>query len=893
MNILQEYTIEYLKKNKRNSIGIIISIFIATILISMFVMHVQSSRNYNIVTIKNISGNWHGELFADTKGEYLDVVKNDASVESIMVKGNWYTSKFSDNDKRPYLILRDLDANYWSDMSEKNSILEGHYAQAPNEIVVSKQLVDEHPEIQVGTVLPLEIGSRTIDGVSVDPRETLNSNEIFVSEKTSDFVVVGIFDAITSSIMPGYIAYGYLDHANVLADDNLTIYMRMNNPKNIFSELPRIAELAGHKKNEYGEYILKYNYNLLGNEFLTFPPDDDNVVKGKTVTSFILYGTALATIIGLFVFIIKGAFYISIQNRIKQIGMFKSVGATPKQIRQSVTFEALILTIIPLPFAFIVSYLLYSNFIKINNDITKQIFEQNFDTSYYHSIEVIFNFTTILLCILFVWITVWISAYLPAKKVSRLLPISLIKNHTLKTNYKKRKKSYKSISTELVRNGFWYNKKNFRTTIITLTLSIAIVGTYIFMFGSSDILSELRMQETIDYTIKLTISDGRDMETEIFDAINNNNLIESSVTTNLFKGTTLISDAQTSSEIQNKGGLSAITATNSSVLKQDDKYRISTELWALDDESFNQYCISLGLNPQDFYDIENFQTILYNQIPDVALEGMHIQSEKTIPFLNVNLGDKIEVSTNVIEETDIPKKVITYIGAIADKLPINAMNNSNIYKTLQIVPSSIYKQILIAIDDNEVSGYKKSTAYIVTKPENVSTFCNELNQICKKHYIEGDYNLWDIDSFMALNEENNKSSMMMMYGIVGAFALVGISNAFISIYTSLRSRRRDFAMLRSVGIDKQQLNKLLIDEAIYFSILPIIFSVPIFILPWLATLYLQGALSDILQILPQLNYIPFIFSIVTTAGSVLMAYFIASQNIRKDKIIETIKDETI
>ena len=93
MNILKEYTLDYIRHNKKSSITIMIAILIATILLSalcgfLYTMYTDEIR---LTIIRN--GDWHAELFDITPGSKLKYVTKHPNVESVMIKGPWETAK--------------------------------------------------------------------------------------------------------------------------------------------------------------------------------------------------------------------------------------------------------------------------------------------------------------------------------------------------------------------------------------------------------------------------------------------------------------------------------------------------------------------------------------------------------------------------------------------------------------------------------------------------------------------------------------------------------------------------------------------------------------------------------------------------------------------------------
>ncbi len=71
MKILREYVWDAIRKNKRTSLAIMTALFLMTTMMSCFCGFVYTMWTDSIALSINEDGNWHGELFDNTKGESL------------------------------------------------------------------------------------------------------------------------------------------------------------------------------------------------------------------------------------------------------------------------------------------------------------------------------------------------------------------------------------------------------------------------------------------------------------------------------------------------------------------------------------------------------------------------------------------------------------------------------------------------------------------------------------------------------------------------------------------------------------------------------------------------------------------------------------------------------
>jgi putative ABC transport system permease protein len=144
------------------------------------------------------------------------------------------------------------------------------------------------------------------------------------------------------------------------------------------------------------------------------------------------------------------------------------------------------------------------------------------------------------------------------------------------------------------------------------------------------------------------------------------------------------------------------------------------------------------------------------------------------------------------------------------------------------------------------------------------------------------------------NRQRDEQMILMMsvftYGFITLISLISIANIFNTISTSISLRKREFAMLRSVGMTPKGFNKMINYESMFYGLQSLLFGLPIsvgvmgliywslsntfdygFALPWMSILFVVVA----------------IFIIVSSA----MLYSIAK--IKKENIIDGLKQENI
>ena len=173
------------------------------------------------------------------------------------------------------------------------------------------------------------------------------------------------------------------------------------------------------------------------------------------------------------VFVIGNSFAISITERTRQYGMLSSIGATKKQIRKNVLFEGLILGIIAIPLGILLGIMVNGILALILNVLIKNIYEE---INFIYSVPVMAIIASIILSS----VTIYLSCLSSARKASRVSPIDAIRSsEDIKIKNKKIKspkiiKKLFGIGGVIAYKNLKRNKKKYRTTVVSLVVSIMI-----------------------------------------------------------------------------------------------------------------------------------------------------------------------------------------------------------------------------------------------------------------------------------------------------------------------------------------------------------------------------------------------------------------------------------
>lgn len=798
MNILNKLTIKNLKLNKKRTIVTIIGIILSVALICAVASMVSSFRESLIRFEINRDGNFHYE-FSNVDSKTLKEIKNNRNFEKIYISKNVGYLKLdnSKNEDKPYAYLIAMNKITMSNVSL--NLIEGRFPSNDKEIVIPRHLkTNGRVDYKVGDTITLYLGDRVSDGYTLNQNNPYHKDEeTFDIKDTKTFKIVGIIERpstiIENYLAPGYTFITYLNDNNYSGEYN--VYLRytkeaLKNRYEITAKLLNVdpikykkymTDLNSLKESEIDEIEEKIvktphimNGYLISLETMSLK---DSTMK----VLYILSTIVIIIIIVSSVFCIKNSFDISITEKTKQYGMFRSIGATSKQIKKNVLYEAFILGIIGIPLGILCGLLASWILIKVCN--------------YYlygtlNGITLVFNTSliSILISILLGSITIYFSALKSARRASKLSPMVAIRNsEDIKIKSKKLRtpkyiKSLFGVGGVISYKNLKRNKKKYRTTVISIVISVSVfIGLYYFMNMAFSTLN-LEVGKS-DANIQLIIGDNsKDKE-------NNLNKIEQIF--NLDNIERISFQKRLLGEIIDKTlytkEFNKFVGTNGTMIL----------IYAIGDSEYRTYVKSLGLN---YSDVKNTGILINNSFA----YDEDSKKDVEISVLNIKKNDKIDIKINNI----------THQIKISEVTKERPFGFSNTYSSEFIIVSDEY---LKELDSNFNYGW------ILIRSNNADLLQSNIEKILG----DIDYNLDNTDRNYRIVKGVYTLMAIFLYGFITVITLIGITNIFNTITTNINLRRGEFAILKSVGMTSHEFNRLINLETIFYSLKSLLIGIPL------------------------------------------------------------------
>jgi putative ABC transport system permease protein len=645
-----------------------------------------------------------------------------------------------------------------------------------------------------------------------------------------------------------------------------TASVYFHNPRSIYKDLPQIARLIGFDPEKDAAEI-QYHNMLLSEYFIFSPEEKENPPLLLAFYVLVLLITCFSLIL-----IIRNAFGVSMNARLHQLGILQSIGATPGQIRSVLIQEALFLCLPPVLLGIAAGIGLCFGFMQFANSITGAITEEK-AVFYYHPVIFLTTLSASLL-------TVWISARLPARKLSKLSPLEAIRGGAEQPVKKVKRFRFLSallgIEGELAGKSIYVRRKAYRTSTLSLTLSFLVFSIFLNFMTLSDISTQHTYFERYHdvWDLMLTVEGEGMNEAELLQELRNISGVSACTAYQKAAAYTYLSENMLSDELTALGGLKELTGTG--IAEEEGKYLVHVPLIILDDDSYREYCNYAGLEDKAFL---TPGMVTVNRIWNNA--GSNFRDRQYIPFIKAKEG----LSLELLPEPE-PIKEILQVAVLdyTDKEPALREEYDD-FSLLQVMSASSYRRVAEHLSTEEAEVYFNVLA---ASEEEIADIRNEIDRLLDGRY---EYTLENRLEEETYNAEVREGYMLIMGGLCGLLACIGFANVFFNTLGYIYQRRREFARYLSVGLTPRGVRKVLASEAFIIGVKPIVISLPLnilFVVFAVNASHLQ--MSEYMEHMPVVPLTVFAIIILAFVG---LAYSIGGGQICRGNIVEAIKDDTM
>ncbi len=925
MNVFHKFALKSLKQNRTRTVVTIIGIILSVAMLTAVTTTISSIQRFLLdVTIQE-SGSWHA-LVSDIYGKQAEeIAKKDEVADSARLKNICYAKlEGCLNERMPYLYIGAYEGKF--DEMLSFHMLKGRLPQTGDEIILPEELATNGGiSYKVGDTVSLAAGMRKNElGELLWQRDMFMEaeDETFVESGKTAYRVVGIYQS--ASFDDGGTGGGYAALTRPTAgikDLGERVYVTLKKPSEMEDFMKHIKpeKMSNHQAvplKDTNRMYLIYSGNPTGSALKTA-------------------GGLMAILIGIIMFgsvaLIGNSFSISVNERKKQYGLLSSIGATKKQLKRNVLYEASVLSCIGIPIGVLAGIGGMSVTFYFVSGLLERFLNSGGQAIHLQMSAALW---AIVMAAAIGFVTILISAYLPARKALKSSAIDVIRQsqdvriRPRQVRTSRLTQKLFGLEGTLASKNFKRNRRKYRATVFSLFLSVVL---FISATSFCDYMST-----AMESVIKTYDCDLRYREEFAADSLSLYQKLRGT------KGVTKASyywDAQgemlPSIVVPDSSVGSVYRKNNNLNSPMDDKGREvksrtqmidNVQIFFVEDQEYRNYLKKQHLNPAQYINGKASKAVAYDKMMspnednklmsfsvfDQAPSGITICYEKKrkdgyVDCFERRVGKSGELEYRIVqmkqtgrtvnedgsveaEEQEVEgsarwlpaEKMFetrkSEIGTVVDQVPFGTDGTTG-YGLILFYPESARKELCPANYETDIE--------MVFNSDKPSLTDSKMREILEQNK-RSNGNLVNVD------EEVQSSRALMLvleifsYGFILLISLIAMANVFNTISTNILLRRREFAMLRSVGMTDKGFRRMMNLECVLYGCKGLFFGLLVATgVTWL----IYRALSNELMFD---FYIPW-YSVVIAVGSVFIVVFAtmlyAMSKIKKDNVVETLKQE--
>jgi len=854
MNVFSKITLKSLLQNKTRTTVTIIGVMLSAALICAVTTSVSSLNKFALDNMVYENGDWHGAAL-ETDLRTVRLIEESREVlkaQSAQIIGYSPLENYA-NSSKPYLYIIGADDGF-QDMMPVH-IIKGAYPKTSDELLLPEHLMTNGGiTYSLGEKLTLSIGDRRRDGQSLGQRtqyivydeETgaeLGGDEDFTAREIREYTVVGYYERpdFERYQAPGYTAITLMDE-NPPDTGSYYVYFKMKSAGDVYSFMENNG--LGYETNDN---VLMFSGVSTHDNFYSVL-----FSLAAIVTVLIIFGS---------VSLIYNAFSISISERTRQFGLLSSVGATKKQLRGSVFFEAFAVSVIGIPLGILVGV--------AGIGVTLFLIGDKFMDLGAFSIPMRIAVTpaAILAAAAVAALTVIISAWIPSKRATRITAIEAIRqNADISVIAKKVKTSslvYRlfGLPGMLAQKYYKRSRKKYRATVLSLFMSVVLfVSASAFTGNLTESVKGSFSTKGYDliYASELTAQQKSSAD-ELFSLISGAKAV---------KEAAMVSETGFYAPIEPEYLSEAVLA-----LMEDNDIQIPLNVCFVDDASYLRFLKENRLDSTLYMD--SYEPLA------VGVDGVQFLDYENDRIMNLNIigTERFDIDISIENENGNSKTKNLKAGTVITDKPFFITSNAAL--TL-LYPYSA----LEAVTEGYYSGL--TTSFPITSGDHKTCF-ESLRMIL----TENDYETYPLYDY-AENAEQNRNIITIInvfaYGFIVLISLIAAANVFNTVSTNIILRRRDFAMLKSVGMTQNGFRKMMNFECLLYGTRALLFGLPV---AAVIAYLINRSINLGYELRFNLPWLSIAISVLSVFAVVFASMIYSMRRIRKENPIDAMKNENL
>lgn len=882
MNIFGTITGRTMKQSRSRSIVTIIGVILSTAMIAAVTTFGTSMHRFLVDASIRQEGNWH-VMLENVPLDMVEEIERDERVEEtgiISFAGYARTVGVADDGYTPYFCVENFSDKCMEMLNP--GLIQGRLPENDTEIMIPQFLLyhqESGHEFHIGDTVTLDLGDRMQGETALNMNTpylstenpymtqeeiaSFGGEEVLKIREKKTYTITGVYEYFPWSYLSAGPAYELIAGEGGQDASGYWIVIRLGSVwdvkqfcKDIWADAP-------------GGMVMNQNRTLL-----RWYGVDDN--QNYTAVLAGLLGIVIVLIMAASVSLIYNAFSISMRERTGQFGLLSSVGATKKQLRKALRYEAWSVCAVGIPLGLVsgvagigitlhfIGPLLANYMYGVDGRIPLRI-----------------SWISIMLAVMIAVATVQISVWLPARRLKKISPLEAIRSsEDIKINPGKVRKNGLAgklfgLEGTLASKNYRRDKRKYRATVVSLTLSIVVfvtAGSYVLYMGKG--ADEALLSTQVDISV---------------DAGNDEN-------TDYAKIEEALEQTEGVKEIREyRRGFFSVRVPEDWVNEEakdffsdigDGMMIRDCILTVLPDDQFEEYALQVGADPAEYIN-QNTLRVIYKD--SYRFVDMDTKRYRTVSMLNMEDGEQLTMgeleavsgSTEDEKFGEMENPFTAVLGKEADIFPKASIQSYFSYNISMVIPESMYENVKGSMDDENMYRY-----YSLMTEDHRAVYQTLEKERKNTESPLYPCNLYDVKEQYEQKRDITVAVQVLTTGFVALMSLIGVANVFNTVSTNLYLRRREFAMLRSIGMTQKGFRKMMGCECLIYGLRSIVYGVVLSAgTSWLVYQSMQIGV----EISYELPWVYWVISVIAVFAVVGVTMIYTMKKMEKDNVIEVLK----
>jgi putative ABC transport system permease protein len=497
--------------------------------------------------------------------------------------------------------------------------------------------------------------------------------------------------------------------------------------------------------------------------------------------------------------------------------------------------------------------------------------------------------------VLFSAATILLSAWIPARRAARVSPIDAIRQ----SGEIEEGKPLNLRTSPLIRRVFGFegelalkslkrDRKRYRTTVLSLMISIILFVAFNALMLYTNTTQNIAVN-AMNFDLMIDLDYRQSRAGEFADMVSQLPEVQRvTFRRSAYSDYTPPREVITDAAYQALQELHSLDLEALPIALEDGTYQFVLQVNAVGPQEFAHYAAQLGLDVEQYSDPSAPLGILVNRT-SLRQNGRLYEFD----LFNLQPGDTFTASRMTgwsspqtrDEALDEASANLTWtVGAVTEEMPLGFMGTT-------LVPNLFVSDVVFDdLSDQMLQLGPINPGNMTIKSNDPDAALVAIERLYKAT-VGGNFSYQSMKEFNQSMDLQTLLTNLFFYGFLTLITLIGVTNIINTLDTNIKLRRREIAMLKSVGLTPGGFRRMLRYESLFYGLTALLYGLPIGIALSVFIYYQFG--SGVGTFAFTLPWGAILACIAGVLAIVFVTMMISGATIRNDNIVDTMKDENL